>query len=168
MRAGKRRFRMEKCSSFRPSRYIAQRLLPGSARYRQLRTEGRRQRSLLSDQSHFGGRALRRLYAMRRRETVPSANQPGIAMQVSILIGLLGRTASMRLTAARNKNKLDQFFRLTAGSSISGSNHRCVFDKGISGNGRPMRHGRSRLLHHSKKLIYDRERDVRACAGAYR
>jgi hypothetical protein len=35
-------------------------------------------------------------------------------MQVSSLTGLLGRTASIKLTAASNKNKLDQFFRLTA------------------------------------------------------
>jgi len=55
--------------------------------------------------------------AMRRRETVPRASQAGIEMQVSSLTGLLGRTASIKLTAASSKNRLDQFFRLTAVSS---------------------------------------------------
>ncbi len=53
-------------------------------------------------------------YAMRRRETVPRANQPGTVIQVSSLTGLTGRTASIKLTAASSKNRLDQFFRLTA------------------------------------------------------
>lgn len=63
---------------------------------------------------HSSASRLTPLYAMRRRERVPRASQPGIAMQVTSLAGLLGRTASIKLTAASSKNRLDQFFRLTA------------------------------------------------------
>jgi len=70
---------------------------------------------------------------MRRREMVPSATHTGIAIQASAGTGLLGSTPSIKLTAAKNRNRFDQFFRLMAFPLVQ---HRrvCMPAQGLSGN----------------------------------
>jgi len=43
---------------------------------------------------------------------VPSAKQQGIAIQFTILIGFVGNVLTATLSAAREMNRFDQFFRL--------------------------------------------------------
>ena len=51
---------------------------------------------------------------MRRREMAPRPRQTGSAIQASAGIGLLGSTPNIKLNAAKNRKRLDQFFRLIA------------------------------------------------------